>query len=313
MVNKKILSILSVLLPVIIMSGCGGGGGVSSPSGSASSSAQLVAISITPTNPTIAQNTVQLFTATGIYSDSSTQDLTASVTWSSSDTNVATASGVASTSSDPTTVQLSNGRAYAYGKNAGKTTVTATSGSTSGSATLTVTNATLVSLAVTPANPSIANGTTKQFKATGTFSDNTTQDLTTTVVWSSSNTGVATISSSALATAAAVGSTTITATSGGISGTDNLTVTASTTTGSAIVSLSAPTRNADGTPLTDLAGYRVYYGTSSGNYSKMIDIGNVLTYTINNLVSGTYYFAVTAYDSQNLESSYSNEVSGTIQ
>ncbi len=45
----------------------------------------------------------------------------------------------------------------------------------------------------------------------------------------------------------------------------------------------------------------------------MIDVGNVTTYTISNLVSGAYYFAVTAYDSQNIESGYSNEVSGTIQ
>jgi hypothetical protein len=161
-------------------------------------------------------------------------------------------------------------------------------------------------------------GTNQQFAATGTYSNNTTQNLTAAVTWSSSNTGLATISNAAgsngLATSIAAGSTTITATSGSVSGTATLTVTAITTTGSAIVSWNAPTTNADGTPLTDLAGYKLYYGTSSGNYTSMINVGNAATYTytINNLARGTYYFAVTAYDTQNNESSYSNEVSGTI-
>jgi|GEM_PF-5829091 len=78
----------------------------------------------------------------------------------------------------------------------------------------------------------------------------------------------------------------------------------------ATLSWNAPTTNADGTLLTDLEGYRVYYGTSSHNYSQDIDVGNVTTYTITNLVSGvTYYFAVTAYDTSGNESNFSNEVS----
>ena len=80
-----------------------------------------------------------------------------------------------------------------------------------------------------------------------------------------------------------------------------------------VVNLSwdAPTINADGTPLTDLAGYNVYYGTFSGNYSQNIDVGNVLNYMVSNLESGiAYYFVVTAYDTSANESDYSNEVSG---
>ncbi|MEM7828420.1 MAG: fibronectin type III domain-containing protein [Candidatus Aenigmatarchaeota archaeon] len=74
-----------------------------------------------------------------------------------------------------------------------------------------------------------------------------------------------------------------------------------------------PTTNEDGTPLTDLAGFKVYYGTSSGNYSQNIDVGNVTTYAVNNLTEGkTYYFAVTAYDTSDNESKYSNEVNKTI-
>ena len=88
---------------------------------------------------------------------------------------------------------------------------------------------TLASITVTPANPSIGAGSSQQFSATGTFSDGTTQGLTTTVTWSSSLTSVATISNSAgsngMATAVAAGTATITATSGGISGSTGLTVT----------------------------------------------------------------------------------------
>ncbi len=57
-------------------------------------------------------------------------------------------------------------------------------------------------------------------------------------------------------------------------------------------------------------GYKIYYGTASHNYSSVIDVGNVRTYTFTNLVDGrTYYFAATAYDSSNYESDYSSEVS----
>jgi len=61
-----------------------------------------------------------------------------------------------------------------------------------------------------------------------------------------------------------------------------------------------------------IAGYKVHYGTSSGSYSTVIDVGNNTTYTISSLQSGlTYYFAVTVYDSSGNESGYSNEVSYT--
>src|SRR5207244_2087349 len=102
--------------------------------------------------------------------------------------------------------------------------------SRSGATMLTVTGATLSSIAVTPANPSIAKGTTQQLTATGTFSDGSTQDLTTQVTWTSSNTTVATVSNAAgskgLATGIAVGAATVTATdpSSGISGNTTITV-----------------------------------------------------------------------------------------
>jgi hypothetical protein len=82
----------------------------------------------------------------------------------------------------------------------------------------------LLSIAVTPAPLNMVLGGTQQFKATGTYSDNSTQDLTASVTWNSSNPSVATIATSGLATAVGVGTSTITATSGNISGPTTLTV-----------------------------------------------------------------------------------------
>jgi outer membrane protein assembly factor BamB len=80
------------------------------------------------------------------------------------------------------------------------------------------TPATLLSIAVTPSNPSIINGSTIQLTAEGTYSDNSTQLLTLQVIWSSSDNTKATVSSTGIVTAIATGSTTLTATSGNISG-----------------------------------------------------------------------------------------------
>ncbi len=88
---------------------------------------------------------------------------------------------------------------------------------------------TLVSIAVTPANPSIAAGAHQQFTATGTYSDGSHQDLTSSATWSSSVTSVATITTTGLATGVAAGTTTIKAASGTISGTTTLTVTSAGT------------------------------------------------------------------------------------
>jgi hypothetical protein len=61
---------------------------------------------------------------------------------------------------------------------------------------------------------------------------------------------------------------------------------------------------------TDVTGYVIYYGTSTGTYQQGVDVGNTTSYNINNLVDGlTYYFAVTAYNAGGSQSVYSNEVS----
>ncbi|MEJ0038465.1 MAG: putative Ig domain-containing protein [Gammaproteobacteria bacterium] len=85
-------------------------------------------------------------------------------------------------------------------------------------------------------------------------------------------------------------------------------------TGSATLSWTPPTTRADGSTLTDLAGYYIHYGTSAGTYTQTIPLSGtgLATYTIDNLSAGTYYFTVTAYDSAGAESPLSNVVSKTI-
>lgn len=209
--------VVLLLTLVITLSGCSGGGSstASDPATApttAPTSPTLVSISVTPANPKIAKGTCQQFMAVGGYSDNTNQNITGSVVWSSSDSSK---------------VSVDNfGRAEAIA--AGTTTVTAVVGSISGSGALTVTNATLISLVVTPANPSVAKGTSQQFTAMGIFSDNTLQDLTNQVTWSSSDSSKATVSSNGIAMGASAGETTITATSGSITATATLTVTNAT-------------------------------------------------------------------------------------
>ncbi len=178
----------------------------------------LVSIQVSPQNPTIAAGTTQPFTATGTFSDGSTQDLTASASWNSSLLSVATiaASG------------LANGIA------AGQSTITATDGSVSASTLLTVNPATLNAIIVSPANPTIAAGTTQAFTATGLFSDGSTQNLTTSVTWGSLTSSVASINSSGMATGLVPGQSTITALLGSVSNSTILTVTAAVLTGIAV-------------------------------------------------------------------------------
>ncbi|MGA8212195.1 MAG: Ig-like domain-containing protein [Candidatus Sulfotelmatobacter sp.] len=180
------------------------------------SPAVLVSIAVTPAIPTIPLGTSEQFTATGTYTDGSTQNITSTVQWGSDTATVATISNAAPT----------QGLGSSVGE--GTATITATSGSVSGSTTLTVSTAALVSLAVTPATPSIALGTSEQFTATGTFTDGGTQDLTSTATWSSDTVSTATTNAAGLAKSVGVGTATVTATVGEFSNSTVLTVTPAT-------------------------------------------------------------------------------------
>ncbi len=83
---------------------------------------------------------------------------------------------------------------------------------------------------------------------------------------------------------------------------------ASLSAGQLTLSWTSPVVNADGTYLTDLAGFKIYYGTESGNYPNTIDVGNVTMHLINDLPDGIpHFFTVAAYDTSGNESGYSNE------
>jgi len=180
--------------------------------------AHLVSLSVSPAPVSIAVGTNQQFSAVGSFDDGSTQ-LLPSVAWSSSSSAVATIN--------------SAGLATTVGT--GTATITATSGSVNGTAALTVTGATVVSVNVTPANSNMPASTTKQFTATGSFSDGSTQDVTASVLWGSSNPAAASINNQGLVSSVAAGSTTVGAVLGSVTGTTNLTVTTVTLTGISIV------------------------------------------------------------------------------
>jgi uncharacterized protein YjdB len=185
--------------------------------------AMLSSIALTPVDSSIANGLTEQFTATGTYSDGTSVDITASVTWSSADTSVATV--------------VSSG--IARGIATGSSVITATSGAISATSVLTVTDATLSSITVTPANPSIPKDQTQQLKATGVFSDGTSTDITASAEWSSANTSVATVNTNGLASGVASGTSDISATSGATSGSTTLTVT-NATLSSLVVSPATP-------------------------------------------------------------------------
>ena len=216
-----------VLLSFLFICGCGSGSGSGSWFGSGNgsgngsgTSVELSSIQVTAGGQqSIAKGTSQKFSATGIYSDNSKKDLTALVTWSCQTAGIVTVS----------TNGLGKGIA------AGTTKVIATYSGKSGNMDFTVTDAVLQSIEVASTNPSIPRGLKQQLTAIGIFSDNSIQDLTNDVIWSSSDAATVKVDSTGLATAAAgpAGPVTITATekvSGVIFGTTDIMVTAATLT-----------------------------------------------------------------------------------
>ena len=169
-------------------------------------------LQLTPTSASIASGTTQQFEVNEVYSDGSIQPVTAGLSWLSSSPSVA---GIDS-----------NG--LATGLAPGQATITVGYQSMTATASLTVTPATLANIVVTPVTTVVGINGNVQFTATGVFTDNSTQDLTAQVIWSSSNANFALISAGGLASGLSAGVTTITATSGSISGSATLTVTTAT-------------------------------------------------------------------------------------
>ncbi|MBN2240065.1 MAG: Ig-like domain-containing protein [Dehalococcoidales bacterium] len=171
----------------------------------------LKSIEVLPENPTINPGDTRQFTAIGVYTDNTTENITDKVTWTSSNESVATV--------DP------NGLATPL--NAGQTTINATIGTFSCSTVLTVLPPALTSIQVYPENAEIQEGSTQQYSAIGLYNDDTTLNITGSVTWSTGNCSIAAIDGNGLASGTGEGTTFIKAAdpATGIWGSANITVT----------------------------------------------------------------------------------------
>ncbi|MGA2890695.1 MAG: Ig-like domain-containing protein [Terracidiphilus sp.] len=280
--SRALLIVLlsSLICVVSIITGCNG-----KVTSLTSTTATLQSIAVTPASPSVAKGLTQQFTAKGTYSDTTVVDITGSVSWASATPSVAS-------------IASSGGLATAL--TVGTTNITASlSGITSPADSLTVNAATLQSIAVTPASPSVAKGLTQQFTAKGTYSDTTVVDITSSVAWVSGTLAVASIASSGgLATALTVGSTNITASLNGItSAADSLTVSAATLQSIAVTAAS-PTVAAGSTDQFTAMG--TYSDTTTANIttSAAWTSGNTSTATVDpttGLASGIVAGSTTIY------------------
>ncbi len=180
----------------------------------------LVSVAILPANPSIADHTQIQFSVMGTFNDGSTRDVSSLATnWMPSDFSVAT--------------NFATPQSLFKAVGLGPVTITTSVGSFTPSTTLTVTNATLQSVALTPANASIEQTTKVNYIATGTFSDGSTQDLTDIMTWTiQDNTGAASVTAKGLVTGLSPGTITVNTNSpfvfGSVPGSTPATVTAGT-------------------------------------------------------------------------------------
>lgn len=164
---------------------------------------KLTSVAIDPANASVEVGKSVQLTAVAGYDDGTSKKLTTSVTWSSSDSSVASVS--------------SSG--VLKGVSAGTATITASQLDKSGTTSAMITLSNVESIVVAPSTSSIRGGETQAFTATAILDDGTSVDATDAVTWKSSNTDVAKISSSGLAignTVSSTQTTTITATSGSL-------------------------------------------------------------------------------------------------
>ncbi len=177
---RMALSLL-VVFGLHMVVGCGSSLSASPGSGDISS------LSISPAAVTLALNGTQQYTATATYSDGSTANVTSSVTWVSSNPKVVSTA--------------SSGMATDLSSSANTVSITATMGSVkSNVSVVTVPQPTLTSLAITPLSVTLALNATQQYAATGSYSDGSTADVTSSVTWASSSPAVVSIGGTGLAT-----------------------------------------------------------------------------------------------------------------
>ena len=103
-------------------------------------------------------------------------------------------------------------------------------------------------------------------------------------------------------------------TNGSTSGTPLAQGSGTTAPGTVTLSWVPPAQNTNGTPVTDLAGYHIHYGTTQSELTKVIDLSgtNITSFEVSNLTPGTYYFSISAYTAMGTESAESDVGSKTI-
>lgn len=256
------------------------------------SNSSLVAITISPADNTMSINDTKQFRATGVFSDSTTADITNQVTWSIS-------SGISHA-----TISASTGLVTAT-SSAGTATVLATKGAISGSTSLIVANCNLTGITITPTNP-IALGTGIQFTATGSYSNCSSQNITSNVVWNSTNTEIATISNSTLnagyASSVSAGTVIIEATKGAIVGNTALEVRRITLTSLAITPSTFSIQHISGFPKTQPF-------SASGTYSD----GTIMDLTSQVIWSTSNTSVATVSNSSPNQGIISTAGSGNVQ
>ena len=180
--------------------------------------AELVSLSLSPVNASIPLGQSQQYSAQGTFTDASVQDLTSEVTWLSSNEGQALISNTESLAGLADSIALGN------------VTLTAVLGDIQQDTVLTIANAALSSIEIQPANQTVAKGTNAQIKALGHYTDGSLIDLTSTVIWSSSNSSFVDLLSANNGTILSLnqGSAIISAVQEGLSGVGNINVTDAT-------------------------------------------------------------------------------------
>ncbi len=226
--------------------------------------AVITALTVAPLLPSLPLGLSQAFTAQGVFTGGITLDLSKDVTWFSSNEAVATVSDLFASKGEATALQIGSTEISAL-FDIGPTATAST--------TLTVTAATLSTIAVTPSNPSILSLSTQVFSAQGTYSDKTTRDITTEVSWESTAPTVATLATGNIVKALTPGVSTIKATLGTRIGTSNLRV-----TGGSLQSIALTLAQANNNVLIrDTVSRVTARGTFSNNASRDITEAVVLT------------------------------------
>ena len=133
-------------------------------------------------------------------------------------------------------------------------------------------------------------------------------------------TAISLLAAGCLTTVEPSGVTNETTANAALSGTDSVSVgpfsiiVSDTPYGSVTLSWTAPTENEDGSTLTDLDGYRLYWGKTPGDYSDSITVDNesITTFVVENIPSGTYEFVATSFNMAGIESRYSNPATKVV-